>query len=181
VERYKTRLVARRYTQTHGVDYYETYAPVAKMNTIQILFSTAVNQGWTLYQMDVKNVFLQRTLEEEVYMTLPPGHAKENYSNLACRLKKLINGLKQSPRVWHGKLNSYLNSCNFAISSTDHSLFIKRNDISIIIIVLVYIDDLIITGNDQREIREIKSRLKENFDIKDLGLLKYFLGIKIAH
>ena len=121
VERYKARLVAKGYTQTHGIDYQETFAPVAKMNTIRILLSVAVNNKWPLYQLDVKNTFLQGILEEEVYMTLPPGHKKEKNTNLACRLLKSIYGLKQSPRAWYEKLSSYLISCNFIISHNDNS------------------------------------------------------------
>jgi Reverse transcriptase (RNA-dependent DNA polymerase) len=92
-------LVAKDYTQTYGIDYQETFAPVTKMNTVRILFSLAVNQNWTLYQLDVKNTFLQGVLEEEAYMLIPPGHKEENKSNLVCKLKKSIYGLKQSPRA----------------------------------------------------------------------------------
>jgi Reverse transcriptase (RNA-dependent DNA polymerase) len=180
IERYKARLVVKGYTQTYGIDYHETFTPVAKMNTVRILLSIAVNNGWTLHQMDVKNVFLQGTLKEEVYMNLPPGHRKENVPNLVCRLKKLIYGLKQSPRVWYCKLSNFLISHNFKISSADSSLFIKNN-FNGITIVLVYVYDLIITGDNQVEIDGIKQDLKQKFDIKDLGKLKYFLGIEIAH
>ena len=167
IERYKARLVAKRFTQTYGVDYNETFAPVAKMNTVRILFSIAVNNGWDLYQMDVKNAFLQGTLEEEVYMTLPPGHKLETNSNLACRLNKSIYGLKQSPRAWYGKLSSYLISCNFKISNADHSLFTKCDGINTTLI-LVYVNDIIITGNNLDQIQKIKKQLKEKFDIQDL-------------
>ena len=94
--------MAKGYTQTQGIDYYETFAPVAKMNTVRILFSIAVNKNWNLNQMGVKNDFLQGRLDEEVYMTLPPGYKKEQNSNICCRLKKSIYGLKQSlvPRAW---------------------------------------------------------------------------------
>jgi Reverse transcriptase (RNA-dependent DNA polymerase) len=155
-------------------------APVAKINTVRILLSIVVNNSWSLHQMDVKNIFLQGTLEEEVYMTLPSGHKRENMSNLVCRLNKFIYGLKQSPRAWYGKLSQFLLSCNFKISWADTSLFIKYNENGITI-VLVYVDDIIIIENSQSVIDPIKSCLKQKFDIKDLEKLKYFLGIEIAH
>jgi Reverse transcriptase (RNA-dependent DNA polymerase) len=159
IERYKARLLAKGYTKTYGIDYHETFAPVAKMNTVRILLSIAVNNGWTLHQMDIKNAFLQGTLEEEVYINLPPGHRKENVPNFVCRLKKSIYGLKQSPRAWYGKLSNFLISCNFKISGADSSLFIKNN-FNGITIVLVYVDDLIITGDNQVKIDGIKQDLK---------------------
>jgi Reverse transcriptase (RNA-dependent DNA polymerase) len=130
--------------------------------------------------MDVKNAFLQGALEEEVYMTLPPGHQRENTSNLVCRLNKSIYGLNQSLKAWYGKLSQFLISCNFKVSGADSSLFIKHNTNGTTV-VLVYVDDIIVTGNNQIEIDCVKKDLKQKFEIKDLGKLKYFLGIEITH
>jgi Reverse transcriptase (RNA-dependent DNA polymerase) len=173
-------LVAKEYTQTYEIDYEQTFTPVAKMNTVRILLSVVVNQKWTLHQMDVKNTFLQGMLEEEVYMAPPPGYIQQDNSNLVCKLEKLIYGLKQSLRVWYDKLSSYLLSCNFLISNADHSLLSKIIN-NTIIVILIYVDDLIIAENNLEEIKRVNAKLKEMFDIKDLGVLKYFLGIEIAH
>jgi len=100
LERYKVRLVAKGFTQTFGIDYQETFAPVAKMNTIRILFSLSANLGWWMQQYDVKNAFLHEELEEEVYMDPPPGFSHSLLPNQVCRLKKALYGLKQSPRAW---------------------------------------------------------------------------------
>jgi Reverse transcriptase (RNA-dependent DNA polymerase) len=99
VERYKTRLVAKGYTQTYGIGYQKTFAPVAKMSTVRILLSVATNLGLNLFQTDVKNEFLQGNMEEEVYMTLPPGHKITSDPSLVCKLRKTIYGLKQFRRT----------------------------------------------------------------------------------
>ena len=180
IERHKARLVAKGFTQTYGVDYTETFAPVAKMNSIRVLLSLAVNQDWKLHQMDVKNAFLQGEVEEVVYMKLPEG-IKGNYStNQVCRLKKAIYGLKQSPRAWYAKLSHALLNIGFIKSEADNSLFTLQRETGMTCLI-VYVDDIIITGSDLEGIERIKSHLKMKFDVKDLGELKYFLGIEMAY
>ena len=179
VERHKARLVAKGYTQTYGIDYKETFAPVTKMNTVRTVMSIATNCDWPLFQMDVRNAFLHGELEEEVYMDLPPGLHTSSENRLVCRLKKAIYGLKQSPRAWYGKLSTALNRIGFKRSAADSSMFTKTTSQGIVII-LIYVDDLVITGSDPTGIKNLKLHLGKEFDIKDLGSLKYFLGIEIA-
>ena len=178
-ERKKTRLVARGYTQVYGEDYLDTFAPVAKLHTIRILLSLAVNLEWDLWQMDVKNAFLQGELEDEVYMKPPPGMEEMVKPGNVLRLRKAIYGLKQSPRAWYHKLSTTLNGRGFVKSQADHTLFTLTSKQGITVI-LVYVDDIIITGSDKEGISLTKTFLKAAFDIKDLGELKYFLGIEMC-
>ena len=179
IDRKKTRLVARGFTQTYGEDYIDTFAPVAKLHTIRIVLSLAVNLEWGLWQMDVKNAFLQGELEDEVYMLPPPGLEHLVKKGNVLRLKKAIYGLKQSPRAWYNKLSTTLNGRGFRKSELDHTLF-TLNTPSGIVVLLVYVDDIIITGSDKEEIQATKDFLKSVFEIKDLGEMKYFLGIEIC-
>ncbi|WZZ78411.1 hypothetical protein YC2023_098983 [Brassica napus] len=179
VERKKSRLVARGFTQTYGEDYIETFAPVAKLHTIRIVLSLAVNLGWGLWQMDVKNAFLQGELEDEVYMHPPPGLEHLVKKGNVLRLKKAIYGLKQSPRAWYNKLSTTLNGRGFKKSELDHTLFTLTTP-SGMIALLVYVDDIIITGSDKEGIIATKEFIKSMFEIKDLGEMKYFLGIEIC-
>ncbi|KAL0746111.1 hypothetical protein Bca101_101377 [Brassica carinata] len=179
IDRRKTRLVARGYTQTYGEDYIDTFAHVAKLHTIRIVLSLAVNLEWDLWQMDVKNAFLQRELEDEVYMYPPPGLEGLVKPGNVLRLKNAIYGLKQSPRAWYNKLSTTLNGRGFRKSELDNTLFTLTTP-SGIICLLVYVDDIIITGSDKIGIRETKEFLKSDFEIKDLGEMKYFLGIELC-
>ncbi|GJS78367.1 ribonuclease H-like domain-containing protein [Tanacetum coccineum] len=147
------------------------------MGTVRCVLTLAVEMNWKNFQMDVNNAFLYGDLNEEVYMLPPPGFSKPN-ENKVCKLKKSLFGLKQAPRQWNHKLTEALRDAGFVQSKNDHSLFVK-NVGSVFLCVLVYVDDLVITGNDELEIENFKSFLKNKFKIKDLGELKYFLGIKV--
>ena len=178
LDKYKARLVARGFTQREGIDYEETFAPTAKMSTIRILLAIAAQYGWKVHQMDVKSAFLNGELQEEVYMTQPPGFKVAGSEPKVCRLQKAIYGLKQAPRAWYIKIDQYLVNQGFQRSPSDSNLYIKHSGNDILFLV-VYVDDLIITGNSEHLISEIKQDLCRTFDMTDLGLLHYCLGIEV--
>lgn len=178
IERHKGRVVAYGNNQEEGIDYSETFAPVVKMTTMRIVLEVAAAKGWELYQMDVHNAFLHGDLEEEVYMRLPPGYSTPDDKRV-CRLKKSIYGLRQSPRCWFSKLSKALLEFGFKQNYKDYSLFtLTRGSRSMF--VLVYVDDLIVGGNDSNLINLFKSYLSRCFHMKDLGVLRYFLGIEVS-
>ncbi|KAL3376952.1 hypothetical protein AABB24_003396 [Solanum stoloniferum] len=179
VERYKARLVAKGFTQQEGIDYHDTFSPVVKMVTVRCVVALAAQSGWCLFQMDVYNAFLQGDLFEEVYMSLPPGFGSQG-ENKVCRLLKSLYGLKQASRQWNQKLTNALMQSGFTQSKLDYSLFTKTNSTGDIVIILIYVDDLLITGSSDRLIQEAKDTLHHNFKMKDLGELRYFLGIEFA-
>ena len=146
LDRYKARLVTLGNKQEYGVDYEETFAPVAKMTTVQTILGIAASQSWRLHQMDVKNVFLHGDLQEEIYMKLPSGMTTSSPHDV-CKLRRSLYGLKQAPRAWFEKFRSTLLSFSFTQSQYDSSFFLHTST-SGIVILLVYMDDIIITGTD---------------------------------
>jgi hypothetical protein len=179
VDRYKARLVAKGYTQTYGIDYDETFAPVAKMNSVRTLISCAVNFDWDIYQMDVKNAFLHGDLHEEVYMHIPPGFETNQTNGKVLRLHRSLYGLKQSPRAWFDRFRQSMLKRGYLQSNADHTLFYKHATGKVAILI-VYVDDIVITGDDFIEISHLKKYLAQEFEVKDLGRLRYFLGIEIS-
>ncbi|KAL5840582.1 hypothetical protein ACOSQ4_013190 [Xanthoceras sorbifolium] len=180
VERFKARLVAKGYSQSYGVDYQETFAPVAKLNTIRVLLSLAANLDWNLHQLDIKNAFLNGDLEEEVYMAIPPGLETKNNANKVCKLQKSLYGLKQSPRAWFGRFTRAVKQNGYRQCQSDHTLFVKHSNGGRMTALIVYVDDIILTGNCEEEIRTLKKYLATEFETKDLGDLRYFLGMEVA-
>ena len=179
VDRLKARLVAKGYTQLFGLNYGDTFCPVAKIASVRLLFSIAALNQWTLHQLDIKNAFLHRELAEEVYMEQPPGFFVQGEPDKVCRLRRSLYGLKQSPRAWFGKFNTVVLEFGMVQSSIDHSVFYYHSSSGCIYLV-VYVDDIVITGNDEDGIAQVKRHLHASFNTKDLGRLRYFLRIEVA-
>ncbi|CAA7019223.1 unnamed protein product [Microthlaspi erraticum] len=178
VEKCKARLVAKGYSQTAGVDYTEVFAPVARWDTIRSLLAVAAQQGWYVYQLDVKSAFLYGELKEEVYVDQPEGFLKVGEEDKVYRLKKALYGLKQAPRAWFSRIESYFKKEGFEKSSYDHTLFFKKTEKKILVVSL-YVDDLIFTGNDESMCAEFKSSMQREFEMTDMGKMKFFLGVEV--
>ncbi|KAG7563872.1 Integrase catalytic core [Arabidopsis suecica] len=176
--KYKARLVARGFSQEYGVDYLETFAPVSRHDTIRAVLALAAQMQWKLYQMDVKSAFLNGELEEEIYVAQPPGFIVEGEEEKVLRLRKALYGLKQAPRAWYGRIDSYFLQHGFQRSMNDAALYVMKKDKDILVVSL-YVDDIIVTGNNTQLIDKFKEEMKLEFEMTDMGLLNYFLGMEI--
>lgn len=180
IDRYKARLVARGFSQVYGEDYEETFSPVAKMTSVRVVISLAASLGWKLCQLDVKNAFLYGEIDKEIYMEQPLGYISPTHPDYVCKLKKALYGLKQAPRAWYGKIAEYLQFCGYLASDSDSSLFVKKQG-TLHMIVLLYVDDMIITGNNEQEVAKLRAELSIRFEMKDLGELSHFLGLEVKY
>ncbi|CAJ2633078.1 unnamed protein product [Trifolium pratense] len=178
ITRYKARLVAKGFLQKEGIDYDEVFAPVTRMETIRLVTVIANLNDWPMYQMDVKSAFLNGHIEEEVYVAQPPGYEVKGQEFKVYRLKKALYGLKQAPRAWNKRIDKFLNEIGFKKCVTEHGVYIKKDAAKGVIIICLYVDDLLITGSNESYISELKGDLKEEFEMTDLGLMTYFLGIE---
>lgn len=178
LDRYKARLIAKGFKQSYGIDYEDTFSPVVKAATIRTVLSIAVSRGWSLRQLDVQNAFLHGLLEENVYMKQPPGYENSSQPNFICKLDKVLYGLKQAPRAWYARLSGKLQQLGFKASKVDTSLFYYSKG-DVIIFMLIYVDDIIVASSTQSAVLALLQDLKEDFALKDLGDLHYFLGIEV--
>ncbi|GKD62640.1 retrovirus-related pol polyprotein from transposon TNT 1-94 [Tanacetum coccineum] len=178
IERFKARVVAKGFNNKECIDYIETFAPVAKMVSVKALIVVATHHNWDILQLDINNAFLHGDLDEEVYMIVPQGCLKKLPPNLVCKMKKSLYGLKQANRQWFIKLIDFLKVFGFHQSYADTSLFTLTNGSSFTAL-LIYVDDILLTGNDTATIKLIKQQLNLTFSIKDLQSLHYYLGVEI--
>jgi hypothetical protein len=178
IVRNKARLVAQGYTQVEGIDFEETFAPVARLESIRLLLAVSCHLGFKLYQMDVKSAFLNGVINEQVYVAQPKRFEDQKHPDHVYKLKKALYGLKQAPRAWYDRLSSFLISVGYVRGSIDKTMFIKRENKDILV-VQVYVDDLVFGATSQKLVDEFTLLMKKEFEMSMEGDLNYFLGLQI--
>ena len=178
ISKHKARLVAQGFTQKHGVDYEETFAPVVKYASLRTIFAIANQYGMEIHQMDVNSAYLNGDIDAEIYMRQPEGYIDPKHPNKVCKLKKGLYGLKQGGRIWNEKIDKYLKSKDYNPSDADPCIYVNVQGGKIVIIAL-YVDDTIIVSNCNALLATAKKMLNEKFDMTDLGEVKSVLGMSI--
>jgi hypothetical protein len=178
IEKYKASLVAKGYTQKEGKDFFDTYSPMARLTTIRVLLSLATSHGLLVHQMDVETAFLNRKLDEEIYMDQPDGFVVDGQEGKVCKLLNSLYGLKQEPMQWHEKFERTLTTKGFVVNEADKCVYYYHGGGEGVILCL-YIDDILIFGTNLDVIKEVKYFLSCCFEIKDLGVADVILNIKL--
>jgi hypothetical protein len=179
VVRNKEILVCKGYAQIEGLDFDETFAPIARLEAIRIILAYACHKRFKVYQMDVKSAFLNGDLNEEVYMEQPEGFKLSDNPDLVCKLKKSLYGLKQAPRAWYQRLDTYLKDKGFKRGTVDNNQYIKTED-NDLLIVLVYVYDIIFGCNKDSLVQWFASAMESEFEMSMIGELSFFLGLQIT-
>ncbi|XP_012453211.1 uncharacterized protein LOC105775227 [Gossypium raimondii] len=179
VERPKNRKIIG-FSQRYGSDYLETFAPVARLDTIRLLVALVAQKQWMIHQLDVKSAFLNGFLEEEIYVEQPQGFKVNGKEEMVYKLNKALYGLKQAPRAWYSRIDSYLTSLGFERSLSERTLYVKSTNAKTHLIVSLYVDDLLVTGGDQAMLVNFKTKMQQIFKMSDLGLMSFFLGMEVT-
>ncbi|GKA47287.1 zinc finger, CCHC-type containing protein [Tanacetum coccineum] len=181
IEKFKARLVIQGFKQKSGIDYFDTYAPVARISTIRLLIAMASIHNLIIHQMDVKTAFLNGELDEEVYMNQPQGFIMPGNENKVCKLIKSLYGLKQAPKQWHQKFDEVVLSNGYLLNQADKCVYSKFDESGKGVIICLYVDDMLIFGTDQVQVDLTKEFLSSRFSIKDIGEDDVILSIRIKH
>ncbi|GJX31257.1 retrovirus-related pol polyprotein from transposon TNT 1-94 [Tanacetum coccineum] len=178
VIRNKSRLVAKGYRQEEGIDFEESFAPVARLEAVRIFVAYAAHKNFPIYQMDVKTAFLNGPLKEEVFVRQPDGFVDPDFPNHVYRLKKALYGLKQAPRAWYDKLSSFLIEHHFTKGIVDPTLFTRRHGDDILL-VQIYVDDIIFGSTKPVFAKRFEKLMKDNFEMSMIGEMKFFLELQV--
>ena len=178
VTRNKARLVAKGYSQQEGIDYDETYAPVARLEAIRMFLAFAAHSNFKVYQMDVKSAFLNGELEEEVYVEQPPGFENQDCLDFMYFLFKALYGLKQAPRTWYDTLSLFLLENGFTRGVIDKTLFHKMHN-NDLILVQVYVDDIIFGSTNDNLCKRFAKLMQSKYEMSMMGELAFFLGLQV--
>jgi hypothetical protein len=179
VIKHKAWLVAKGYVQRHGVDFEEVFAPVARLDTVRTILAVAADRGWRVHHLDVKSAFLNGELEEEVYVAQLEGFIKKGQEHLVLKLSKALYGLRQAPRAWNICLDKSLKELGFMRCKQEQAVYTRGRGAEAMI-VGVYVDDLIVTGENPARVEAFKKQMMGEFEMNDLGLLSYYLGIEVG-
>ena len=172
-------LVAKGYSQQPGVDFNETFAPVAHMETIRTVLAVAAQMELQVFQLDVKAAFLSGELEEEVYVKQPPSYVHKGKEDKVYHLKKALYELKQALRAQTSKLDSYFQQNGFQRSPSEPLLYVKKKGIKDFLLVCLYVDNLIYVGKNPEMVAKFKEAIMKEYEMTNLGPMKYFLGIQV--
>jgi hypothetical protein len=176
--RNRARLVAQGYSQVKGLDFGETFAPVARLEVFRILLAFAASKGFKLYQMDVKSAFLNGVIPEEVYVRQPPGFESPKYLDRVYKLLKALYELKQAPRAWYARLKTFLLEHGYVMGSVDKTLFTLNHDTKFLL-VQIYVDDIIFGGSSHTLVSRFQEMMESEFQMSMMGELTFFLGIHV--
>ncbi|PWA89720.1 zinc finger, CCHC-type [Artemisia annua] len=179
IDKFKARLVIQGFKQKPGIDYFDTYATVARISTIRLLIALSAIHDLIVHQMDVKTAFLNGDLEEEVYMNQPEGFVMPGNEHKVCKLVKSLYGLKQTPKQWHQKFDEVILSSGFSLNQSDKCIYSRFDSSCSGVIICLYVDDMLIFGTDQQQVDETKDLLSSKFSMKDMGEADVILGIRI--
>ncbi|WVZ83919.1 hypothetical protein U9M48_031014 [Paspalum notatum var. saurae] len=176
VVRNKARLLVQGFCQKEGIDYEETFAPIARLEAIRILLAFAASKGFKLFQMDVKSAFLNGFIEEEIYVRQPPGFEHPRFPNRVFKLQKALFGLKQAPQAWYERLRKFLVDQGFQMGSVDKTLFLFRHGKDLLV-VQIYVDDIIFGGSSHALCSKFSEQMSREFEMSMMGELQFFLGL----